>query len=66
MCWACEQDRFWAAYTEYMAAKQAANGKAGTEIPVDEDARGLVLPLPCGEGGEARSAEPGGGLADGE
>ena len=64
MCWACEQDRFWAAYAEYMAAKEARN-----ELPTaadGADARGLVIPPPCGEGGDARSAEPGGGQHGGE
>jgi hypothetical protein len=43
MCWACEQDRFWAAYAEYMAAKQAADQKAGVPGSPIEDAEPTQL-----------------------
>lgn len=48
MCWACEQERFWAEYAKVIAARQAGNG----------DPPRPAVAVPLAEEGEAPGAGP--------
>lgn len=63
MCWACEQDRFWAAYAQYMAGKETAVA-ANADKPAISDPNSVPADAPHRPAFPQEAATPATALPD--